>query len=229
MDTTLLELDDPIPGVRPAEQNRSRALQDRFVIAGRKVLLTTRLDDLAIPVLAKAAESSVGGFYSRFETKDAFFEFLRRRMLIEHMVLYEDHLSPSRFEGKARQDVSEAFVDVMLIVFSGPWRGVLREAYALLTLRPESWAPMKARGQYLRQRVAELYSPLVGNRAGLEERVSFAMQLLFSALNNEMMNPNLSFSIKDEAFRRHLIVTLDTLVAGDLTLPMTDGEGKHDA
>ena len=229
MDTTLLELDDPIPGVRPAEQSRSRALQDKFVTAGRKVLLTTRLDDLAIPVLAKAANSSVGGFYSRFETKGAFFEFLRRRMLIEHLVLYEGHLSPSRFEGKARQDVSEAFVDVMLIVFSGPWRGVLREAYALLTLRPESWAPMKARGQYLRQRVTELYRPVVGNHDGLEERMSFALQLVFSALNNELMNPNLSFSIKDAAFRRHLIVTLDTLVAGDLALPGMVGEGKHDA
>ena len=229
MDTSLLVPADPIPGVRPAEQNRSRALQDKFVTAGRQVLLTTRLDDLAIPVLAKAANSSVGGFYSRFETKDAFFEFLRHRMLTEHMALYSEHLSPSRFEGKAAQDVSEAFVDVMLIVFSGPWRGVLREAYALLTLRPESWAPMKARGQYLRQRVTDLYSPHVSNPAGLEERVSFAMQLLFSALNNEMMNPNLSFSIKDDAFRRHLIVTLDTLVAGDLTLPVTGREGQHDA
>lgn len=221
MDTTLSDLMDPIPGVRPAEQSRSRALQDRFAAAGREVLLTTRLDDLAIPALAKAAHSSVGGFYSRFETKDAFFEFLRHRMLTEHMALYESHLAPVRFEGKTRQDVSEAFVDVMLIVFSGPWRGVLREAYALLTLRPDSWAPMKARGQYLRQRAAELYSPFARNRYGLKERVSFAMQLLFSALNNEMMNPNLAFSIKDDAFRRHLIVTLDMLVAGD--------EGKHDA
>ena len=88
---------------------------------------------------------------------------------------------------------------------------------------------MKARGQYLRQRVSELYEPLVGDRAGLEERVSFAMQLLFSALNNEMMNPNLSFSIKDDAFRRHLIATLDTLVAGNLTLPVAGAEGAYDA
>ena len=132
MESILLELDEPIPGVRPAEQTRSRVLQDKFVTAGREALLTTRLDDLAIPVLAKAANSSVGGFYSRFETKDAFFEFLRQRMLAEHMVLYSEHLAPHRFEGKSRQDVSEAFVDVMLIVFSGDWRGVLREAYALL-------------------------------------------------------------------------------------------------
>ena len=135
-----------IPGVRPAGQKRSRALQDKFVIAGRDALRTSRLDDLSVPDLAKAANSSVGGFYSRFESKEAFFEFLRVQMLNEHLQLYDDRLAPARFAGKSRHDVSEAFVDIMLIVFSGPWRGVLREAYSLIPVRPESWEPMKERG-----------------------------------------------------------------------------------
>ncbi|MEP4962906.1 MAG: hypothetical protein ABJU19_26980 [Roseobacter sp.] len=42
------------------------------------------------------------------------------------------------------------------------------------------------------------------------------MQLVFSALNNEMMNPNLPFGIKDEAFRLNLITTLDTFVVADM-------------
>jgi hypothetical protein len=44
-----------------------------------------------------------------------------------------------------------------------------------------------------------------------------------------MMNPNLSFSINDEAFRRQLIATLDTIVAGDLKLAVTGAEGAYDA
>lgn len=206
--------DQEIPGVRPADQKRSRILQDKFATAGRKMLLKTRLDDLSIPALAKAAGSSVGGFYSRFESKDAFFEFLRMQMLAEHMKLYDDTLSADRFEGKTHRDVTEAFIDVMLTVFSGPWRGVLREAYSVIPDRPESWAPMKARGQYVRALITELYRPLVGGTDGLEERVSIAIQLLFSALNNEMMNPNLAFSIEDPKFRLYLIAAFDALVSG---------------
>jgi AcrR family transcriptional regulator len=206
-------LDQEIPGVRPADQKRSRILQDKFVSAGRKVLLKTRLDDLSIPVLAKAAGSSVGGFYSRFESKEAFFEFLRKQMLLEHLKLYDARLARQLFEGKTHHDVTESFVDVMLTVFSGPWRGVLREAYSVIPERPESWAPMKARGQYVRALITELYRPLVKDADGLEERVSIAVQLLFSALNNEMMNPNLAFSIEDPKFRFYLIAAFDALVS----------------
>ncbi len=44
-----------VPGVRPAGQKRSRLLQDRFVIAGRKILIETRLKDVSIPTLAAKA------------------------------------------------------------------------------------------------------------------------------------------------------------------------------
>lgn len=211
-------LSQGIPGVRPADQKRSRVLQEKFVDAGRKVLLNTRLDDLAVPALAKAAGSSVGGFYSRFESKEAFFEFLRMQMLAEHMRLYDEKLSEDRFVGKTRRDVSEVFVDVMLAVFSGPWRGVLREAYSAIPVHPESWEPMKRRGQYVRGLVTELYRSRVGHTDGLEERVSIAVQLLFSALNNEMMNPNLAFSIDDPKFRLYLIAAFDGLVSGQAAM-----------
>lgn len=207
-------LGQEVRGVRRADQKRSRILQDKFVTAGRKVLLDTRLDDLSVPVLAKTAGSSVGGFYSRFESKEAFFEFLRMQMLTEHLKLYDERLAPERFAGKTCSDVTEAFVDVMLAVFSGPWRGVLREAYSVIPDRPESWAPMKARGQYVRALITELYRPLMSDTEGLDERVSIAVQLLFSALNNEMMNPNLAFSIEDPKFRFYLIAAFDALVSG---------------
>lgn len=201
-----------ISGVKRAGQKRSKLLQDKFVKAGRKALLKARLDDLSIPALAEAAGSSVGGFYSRFDSKEAFFEFLRLQMLVEHMALYEQCLAPALFKDKTAHDVTEAFVDVMLRVFNGPWRGVLREAYSVIPERPESWAPMKARGQYLRALILELYCPLVGDPETLGERVSIAVQLLFSALNNEMMNPNLAFSIEDPKFRTYLIAAFNALV-----------------
>ena len=203
-----------IPGVRPAEQMRSRLLQDRFVMAGRKILLKTRLTDVPIPVLAKEAGSSVGGFYSRFDTKDAFFDFLRLQMFDDHMKLHDEYLDPTRFTGKTHKDVSSAFVDLMLLVFSSPWRGVLREAFSRIPDHPESWGPMTQRSKYLCNRILALYEPLVENKDGLDQRVAFAVQLLFSAFDNEMMNPNLEFTISDTQFRYFLIHSFDALIAG---------------
>ncbi len=225
-DQAIFERD--IPGVRPADQKRSRVLQDKFAAAGREVLLHMRLDDLSIPVLAKSAGSSVGGFYSRFESKEAFFEFLRFQMLKEHMTLYDEHLDPERFIGKTRGDVSSAFVDVMLIVFTGPCRGILREAYSAIPDRPENWEPMKERGRLLRQMILALFAPLVDRREGLEERVSIAVQFLFSALNNEMMNPNLAFGVEDPKFRFYLISAFDAVVAGEFdTAPPAGNRGDY--
>lgn len=67
-------LEQEIPGVKRAGQKRSKLLQDKFVRAGRKVLLKTRLDDLSIPALAEAAGSSVGGF-SQIDVTGASFTF----------------------------------------------------------------------------------------------------------------------------------------------------------
>lgn len=210
-----LLVDIEIPGVKPADQERSRLLQQRFVVAGRSVLQHIRLIDLSIPALAKEAGSSVGGFYSRFESKDAFFEFMRMQMLQEHIEMFQEYLDASKFNGTSHLDISTAFIDFMITVFSGPWRGVLREAYSQIRDRPEAWEPMKQRGQFWRERITEMNRPLVDNQEGLEERVSVAVQLLFSALNNEMMNPNLVFRINDPKFRFYLISSFDSLIAGD--------------
>jgi len=204
-----------ILGVKPAAQKRSRLLQDQFVSAGRRLLLNTRLNDVPIPVLASEAGASVGGFYSRFDSKDAFFEFLRTQMFTDHMKLHDEYLEPSRFDGKSHHDVSTAFVDLMLQVFSSPWRGVLRESFSRLAEHPESWRPMRQRSRYLVDRILKLYEPMVKQKDGLDQRVNFAVQLLFSAFDNEMMNPNLDFKISDPRFRFFLIQSFDVLVAGD--------------
>lgn len=211
-----------IPGVRPADQKRSRVLQDKFVTAGREMLQHTRLSDISVPDLAKAATSSVGGFYSRFETKDAFFDFLRMRMLQEHLAIYDQDLNPKTLRGAGRFAISEATVDVMLAIFSGPWRGVLREAYASIPDRPENWAPMNMRGQFVRARITELYKPHFAGDPEVEPRISIAVQLLFSALNNEMMNPHLAFRIDHPVFRSTLIRTFDTTIAGRFAAPDED-------
>lgn len=217
-----------IPGVKPAEQKRSRVLQDKFVVATRKILLTTRMKDIPVPELAHAAGSSVGGFYSRFESKDALFEFMRKQMFDEHLILHDEYLDPNAFAGKSHLVVSTVFVDLMLRVFSGPWRGVLRETFTNVLEHPSTWEPMKARLEYLCDRLIPLYKNRIDGPQGLEERVGIALQFLLSVFDNEMMNPNLEFRINDPKFRFYLVQTFDVLIAGNFPelpeVPQISGE-----
>lgn len=204
MESLSIAVETNIPGVKPAEQARSRKLQMQFVEAGQRLLRSQRLDDFAIPDLAKEAGSSVGGFYSRFENKEVFFEFLRARMLAENTDAFTRNLDPDTLADADINDTARIFVDVMIEVFSGPWRGVLREAYARIPEKRGAWAPMRSRGGQLTLAMTDILKPKLGDAPDAAERIGFAIQMVFSVLNNELMNPNLQFSIGDDAFRKHL-------------------------
>lgn len=205
MESLEIAVETNIPGVKPAEQARSRKLQDEFVKSGQRMLRQMRLSDFSIPDLAKEAGSSVGGFYSRFENKEVFFEFLRARMLAENSAAFAHDLDAEKLAEATVAEVSEAFVDVMIEVFSGPWRGVLREAYARIPEKQGAWAPMRSRGGQLSGIVTGILRPKLPTSTDAEQKIGFAVQMVFSVLNNELMNPNLQFSIDDDTFRRHLI------------------------
>tara|TARA_B100000780_G_scaffold72343_1_gene48476 strand:- start:4563 stop:5276 length:714 start_codon:yes stop_codon:yes gene_type:complete len=204
-----------VPGVRPAGQKRSRLLQDRFVIAGRKILIETRLKDVSIPTLAAKAGSSVGGFYSRFDSKEVYFNFMRSQMFEEHTILHDQYLDPAKFQTKTHKSVSIAFVDLMLEMVSGPWRGVLREAFLSVPDDPEGWGPMKHRSEHLCDRLLKLYEPLVENKKALDQRVTFAVQLVISAVDTASVNSNLKFGISDLEFRDYLIESFNALITGN--------------
>lgn len=223
MESLDIAVETEIPGVKPAEQARSRRLQEQFVTSGQRLLREMRLSDFSIPDLAKEAGSSVGGFYSRFENKEVFFEFLRARMLSENSNAFARALDAEALEAADVAEISGAFVNVMIEVFSGSWRGVLREAYARIPEKQGAWAPMRSRGVQLAQVMTSILLPKLPKGPEAEERIRFAIQMVFSVLNNELMNPHLKFSIKDEAFRRHLIgMFAEFLASPGSARPATD-------
>ena len=63
-----------IPGVLDVQQDRSYLARNVFIEAGMIALNSRRFDDLHVADIAQAAGQSVGGFYSRFEDKEAFFK-----------------------------------------------------------------------------------------------------------------------------------------------------------
>lgn len=200
----------PLNGVKPAEQARSIELQSGFVRAGRKMLENSRLADIRIPDLAAGAGSSVGGFYSRFENKEGLFEFMRSAMMEEHGNLIDETLDPHRLAEASDRDVITIVVDMMIKIFSSPWRGVLKESYAGISEGTGMWAPMRARGDQITDTVVAhfLGRNEIHNEDLAETDIRFAMQMLYSALNHNLMNADLQYTIGDEAFRTYLIEIL---------------------
>ena len=210
MESLDIAVETNIPGVKPAEQARSRKLQMQFIEAGQLMLRTQRLSDFSIPDLAKEAGSSVGGFYSRFENKEVFFEFLRAQMLVANSEAFARELNEKRLAELSLDDCAKAFIDVMIDVFSGPWRGVLREAYARIPDARGTWEPMRSRGGQLSDALIRDLGPKLPDPEGAGQRIGFAVQMVYSMLNNELMNPNLRFSISDEGFRTQLTAMFAT-------------------
>src|SRR6476660_7456142 len=68
------ELD--LPGVAPSRQKRSRETTLALLKAGAEMLRTRSLAELSIESLCAEVGATVGAFYSRFESKDAYFNAL---------------------------------------------------------------------------------------------------------------------------------------------------------
>src|SRR3954454_14769615 len=68
------ELD--LPGVTPSRQQRSRETTAALLAAGAEMLRTHSLAELSIEALCRQVGATVGAFYSRFESKEAYFNAL---------------------------------------------------------------------------------------------------------------------------------------------------------
>src|SRR5713226_8670231 len=64
------------PGVAPSRQKRSRETTAALLQAGADMLRTRSLAELSIEALCTKVAATVGAFYSRFESKEAYFNAL---------------------------------------------------------------------------------------------------------------------------------------------------------
>ena len=68
--------DFDLPGVTPSRQKRSRETTAALLKAGAEMLRTRSLAELSIEALCTKVGATVGAFYSRFESKEAYFNAL---------------------------------------------------------------------------------------------------------------------------------------------------------
>jgi AcrR family transcriptional regulator len=178
-----------LPGILPTQQRRSQETTVALLEAGAVMLRERSLDELSIEDLCKSVGVTIGAFYGRFESKDAFFSALmslaasRALAAIRAAVDDEDNLGGGL--EKACRRVVEVAVNVVRRNV-----GVVRAALQYESTYPERWGTIRATGDAM----VHLATPLLlarmgrGRSAAKTRSIGFAFQVTFGTLLNAVLH-----------------------------------------
>jgi len=178
-----------LPGILPTRQRRSQETTVALLEAAAVMLRERSLDELSIEDLCNRVGVTIGAFYGRFESKDAFFNALMslavRKSLaaVRIAVADEDNLGAGLEEACRR--VVEVAVDTVRRNV-----GVVRAASQYESIYPERWGTIRATGSAM----VELATPLLLARMGRgriptkTRSIGFAFQMMFGTLVNAVLH-----------------------------------------
>src|SRR5713226_435481 len=176
------------PGVTPSRQKRSRETTAALLQAGADMLRTRSLVELSIESLCAKVGATVGAFYSRFESKEAYFNALMalaaqdgERRLSQ---LPEDSLKNADLATRCRFLVSG------IVGWIRAHEGVLRAALRHDDTRPDKWNTFKGLARATTERATPLLLPAMGKgrKAAKTRGIGFGFQVVLGTLVNAILN-----------------------------------------
>ena len=206
LETDASAIADDAPGVFKATQKRSIRIRDSYIQAGFEALNTTRFRDLRVSDLAKACQCSVGSFYTRFQDKESYFRALTAATIADCNQEIDARVSAELLREMGADRALEELVDLMADIFSGRFRGVLREALLRILEPDDPWAPMRASARRI---IANYHAALSDafpqfTPEETKIRLSFCFQIIVGVLQNDLVNDYHVFSTRDRSVRAAL-------------------------
>ncbi|GLH76207.1 TetR family transcriptional regulator [Bradyrhizobium sp. SSBR45G] len=219
-----------LPGVTPSRQQRSRETTLALLTAGAELLCTRSLAELSISELCAHFGATVGAFYSRFDSKEAYFNALLA-LTLEDGREQLMKLPPTAPVDAGDLDAACHQLVRGIVLWMRRHKGVLRAALVRSEHGPNNWTGFKELAQALSQRAAPLLRPSThedsANRrkpaATAKERktAAFGIQVVLGTLVNAILNDPGPLSIDDDEIAERLGACLVLLLrAGpDTTAP----------
>jgi AcrR family transcriptional regulator len=188
-----------LPGVTPSRQKRSRETTLALLQTGAELLRTRSLGELSIEALCSNVGATVGAFYSRFDSKEAYFNAL---------------MELAARDGARR--LAELPADALLtetdlakrcrLLVSGVtgWirahEGVLRAALQHDDTGPDKWTSFKALARATTARATPLLLPAMGKgrKAAKTRGIAFGFQVVLGTLVNAILNDPGPLSLHDK-------------------------------
>lgn len=199
--------------MRPVSQTRSRKLVVRFFDEGLDLLRTVDFDGLSVEMLCARAGSTVGAFYSRFESKEAFVQALQRLVVEEArrrvVADYESGVAP-------RDNLPHliGWIAKGSVAWYRRYEGLIRASLRRVSDDAGMWTPMRELGRlqidYAIPRALDLMPPRA--RDGADARIQFAFQMMFGALNNMVLIDPGPFGLENPATPRMLAAAMTQFI-----------------
>src|ERR1700761_1252174 len=187
------------PGVTPSRQKRSREMTAALLQAGADMLRTRSLAELSIEALCTNVGATVGAFYSRFESKEAYFN-----ALIELAARDGERRLSGMTESAQLRDTALAERCRLLVHGIIDWirnhEGVLRAALQHDDTRPDRWSLFKGLARAATARATPPLLQVMGRgRAAAKTRgIAFSFQVVLGTLVNAVLNDPGPLSIHDD-------------------------------
>lgn len=207
-----------LPGVSPPRQARSRALMLALMERALDMLHSRSFDELSVADLCAEAGCTVGSFYARFESKEAFLRALQHAVAMDSAAAIRARVASPRFHALSLAQMVARIVEGA-VRWNRRYEGLSRASLRATQVSPDAWAPMQDLGRVQ----SSLSVPLLLERLAAERgapttiedeaRVRFAFLVLFGTLNNMVLvNPG-PYGLHDAETPRLLTETLLQLLA----------------
>ena len=208
------ELD--LPGMTPSRQKRSRETTAALLQAGAEMLRTHSLAELSIEALCRQVGATVGAFYSRFESKDAYFNVLMALAARDG----ERRVSEMAGEGRGDADLATRCRQLVggIIGWMRAHEGVLHAALQHDDNRPDSWSSFKTLARANTERAIPLLLPAMGKgrRAAKSRAIAFGFQVVLGTLINAILNDPGPLSLRDAELKARLSDCLLLLLEAEM-------------
>ncbi|MBR0816397.1 TetR/AcrR family transcriptional regulator [Bradyrhizobium liaoningense] len=207
--------DFDLPGVTPSRQKRSRETTLALLRAGADMLRSRSLAELSIEALCTEVGATVGAFYSRFESKEAYFNALMALAARDGEQRLADMRRPS-----PDTDLDKLCHIIVsgIIVWMRNHEGVLRAALQHDDTRPDKWTPFKALAKATTERATPLLLPAMGKgrKAAKTRTIAFGFQVVLGTLVNAILNDPGPLSLSSKEMETRLAGCLLLLLQADI-------------
>jgi AcrR family transcriptional regulator len=172
-----------LPGLS-IKQKRSKKTYDTLIRTGFKLLKKREFDSITVAELSQSAGYSVGAFYTRFRSKEEFFDALVAHHLKNRRAVL-DRLFSALHNNKLIDELIKDMVHYFWIN-----REFWRAALVRSMRDPEFWIPIRQSGHDLANKVVARLSEQANRPlTDLEEQnVRFAFQITLGTINNTIIN-----------------------------------------
>ncbi len=159
---------------------------------------------MSIEALCRQVGATVGAFYSRFESKDAYFNALMALAARDG----EARVSEMAAAAPGNADLATLCRQVVggVIGWMRAHEGVLRAALQHDDNRPDSWSPFKALARANTERAIPLLLPAMGKgrRTAKSRAIAFGFQVVLGTLVNAILNDPGPLSLHDAELKVRL-------------------------